>query len=103
MCFPKVLQEVRFPVPGCPAVAHSAVLLPKYFMFFYFRSKVAVFQDGKEPLPCCDLCIINMLSGRLIRHRKTARCNRNTHMRWRRWDVSITASCSEAMFILTGE
>ena len=42
--FPKVLQEVRFPVPGCPAMAHSAGRLRKHFMYRHFRSKVMVFQ-----------------------------------------------------------
>ena len=42
--FPKVLQEVRYPVPGCPAVAHSAGRLRKHFMFCHFRSMVAVVQ-----------------------------------------------------------
>ena len=49
--FPKVLQEVRYPVPGCPSVAHSAVTLCEHFMFRHFRSKVAVVQEGKKPLP----------------------------------------------------
>ena len=30
---PKVLQEVRCPVPGCPAVAHSAGRLREHFMY----------------------------------------------------------------------
>ena len=41
---PKVLQEVRCPVPGCPEVAHSAGRLHKHFMFCHFRSMVAVVQ-----------------------------------------------------------
>ena len=52
---PKVLQEVRCPVTGCPAVAHSAVRLRKHFMYSHFLSKMAVVQEGKEPLPRCDL------------------------------------------------
>ena len=30
---PRILQSVRFLVPGCPAVAHSAVRLQEIFMF----------------------------------------------------------------------
>ena len=71
--FPKVLQEVRCTVPGCPVVAHSAGRLREHFMFFHFRSNVEVFQEGKEPLPRCDLCRMHMPAGRLIRHRKAAR------------------------------
>ena len=39
-----------------------------------------------------------MPSGRLIRHRKTAQCDRNTQMRWRQRDVAITAKCLEDTF-----
>ena len=44
VCFPKVLQEVIFPVPGYTAVAHSAGRIHKHFMFCHFRSMVAVVQ-----------------------------------------------------------
>ena len=52
---PKVIQEVRCQVPGCPAVAHRAVRLQELFMYRHFISKMAVIQEGKELLPCCDL------------------------------------------------
>ena len=52
---PKVIQEVRCQVPGCPAVAHRAVRLHEHFMYRHFISKMAVIQEGKEPLPCCEL------------------------------------------------
>ena len=60
---PKVIQEVRCPVPGCLAVAHSAGRLSEHFMFCPFRSNVLVVQEGKEPLPRCDLCIMHMPEG----------------------------------------
>ena len=71
--FPKVLQEVRCTVPGCPVVAHSAGKLREHFMFCHFRSKVSIVQEGKELLPRCDMCGMNMPTGRLIRHMRTAR------------------------------
>ena len=40
---PRVLETVDFLVQGCPAVAHIARRLQGYFMYGYFRSKVAVF------------------------------------------------------------
>ena len=100
--FPKVLQEVRCPVPGFPVVAHITVRLREHFMFCHFRSQMAVFQEGKELLPCCDLCVMHIPEGGVIRHRKTARCNRNTQMRRRLWDVATAAKCLEATFSLTG-
>ena len=46
---------------------------------------------------------MHMPAGRLIKHRRTARCNKNTQMRWRRRYVAIANKCTEATFSLTGE
>ena len=73
MSLPKVLQEVRCPVPGCPAVEHSAGRLFKNFMFCPFRSKEVVVQEGKELLPRCDMCRIHLPERRIIRHRMMAK------------------------------
>ena len=70
---PGVLQEVKCPVPGCLSVAHSAGRLHEHFMYQHFISKVAVVQEGTEPLTHCDLCGINLPEGWIIRHRRTAR------------------------------
>ena len=101
--FPRVLKEVKCLVPGCLEVAHSAVRLHKFFIYLHFRSKAAVFQEGTEPLPHCDFCGMHMPAGRIIRHKKTARCNKNTQMRWRRRDVEISARCLEETLSLIGE
>ena len=58
--FPKVLQEVRFPVPGFPAVAHIAIRIREHFMFHHFIYKVVVVQEGKEPLLRYDMCGIHV-------------------------------------------
>ena len=71
--FPKVLQEVICTVPGCPVVAHSAGRLRENFMFRHFRSKVAVVQEGKDPMHRYDLCGMYIPADRLISHRNTAR------------------------------
>ena len=57
-------------------------------------------QEGKDPLPCCDMCGMHIPEGRPIQHRKMARFNRSTQMRLRRRDVEITAKCLEATFSL---
>ena len=103
MSSPKVLHEVICMGTGCPVVVHSAGRLREHFMIRHFRFKLAVFQERKEPLPRCELCGMKILAGRLIGYRKTARCNRNTHMRRRRRDVAIAARCLEATFSLKGE
>ena len=79
--FPMVLHSARCLVPGFPAVAHSVGRLREHFMFRQFWSQIAVVQEGKEPLPRCDLCIMHMPVGRLIKNRRTARCNWNIQMR----------------------
>ena len=101
--FPKVLQRVIYPMPGLPAVAHSAGRLCKHFMYQHFRSKVEVVQEGREPLLRCELCGIYMPAGRLIKHRNTVRCDKNTQIRCSRQDVAIVARFLEATFSLTGE
>ena len=53
--FPRVLKKVKCPVPGCPAIAHSVGRLQEHFMYRHFQSKVAVVQEGVEPLNRCDL------------------------------------------------
>ena len=56
-----------------------------------------------EPFPRCDMCGINIPTGRLIRNLRTARCGRNMQMRLRRRDVEITASFMGATFSLVGD
>ena len=84
-------------------VAHSEGRLRENFMYHHFRSKVAMVQEVEDPLPRCDLCVIHITAGRIIRHRRTARCNKNNQMRWRRRDVAIADRYSEVTFSLIGE
>ena len=72
-------------------------------MYRHFLSKVAVVQEGLEPLPHCNLCVIHMPAGQIIRHKRTACSEKNTQMRWHRRDAMIKSMCSEAKFSLTGE
>ena len=71
--FPRILKLVESPVPGCTEKAHISGRMRGNFMYGHFRSKVAVLQEGSEPLPQCDMCGIHMLVGRLIKHRRTVR------------------------------
>ena len=72
-------------------------------MYRHFFSCIVVVQEGMDPLPCCDLCGIQMPAGRLIKHQQTQGCNRNTQIRWQRRDVAIASQCAEASFSLMGE
>ena len=97
------MQEVQLLVPSCLVVAHIVGCLCEHFMYHHFRSKVDLVQEGAELLPCYDLCGMHMPLGRLIKHHRTARCDKNTHIRWWRRDVAIADKCSEATFSRTGE
>ena len=72
-------------------------------MFQHFRYRIAVVQEGKEPLTHCNLCVMNMPAGWLIKHLRKERCNQNMHMRWQRRDLDIAAKCMEETFSLTGK
>ena len=100
---PRVLQKAKFPAPGCPEVAHSAGRLREHLIYRHFWSKMAVFQEGVELLPRCESCVMHMPAGRLIKHQRTARCDKNSHMRWWRRDVAIADKFTEETFSLTGE
>ena len=101
--FPRLLQEVKCPVPGCPVEVHSAGRLREHFMYRHFRSKVVVVQYMTKLLTRCALRVMHMPAWRIIRHRRTACCNKNTQMRWRRRDVEIVARYSDATLSLIGE
>ena len=78
--FPRVLKLVKCPESGCLAVVHSAVCLQEIFMYQHFRSQVAVVQEGAETLTRCDLCVMHMPEGPLIKHLLKERCNKNNQM-----------------------
>ena len=56
-----VLNTVKLQVPGCLAVAHRAGCLCKHFLYQHLLLQVALVQEGKDLLPCCDLCNMNVL------------------------------------------
>ena len=67
------------------------------------RSKVALVQEGGEPMTHCELCWMHMPAGRLIKNRKTERCDKNTQMLWRSRDVAIADKRLEETLSITGE
>ena len=60
-------------MPGCMEKAHSTGRMREHLMYGHFRSKVAVLQEGSEPLPQCGICGMHMLVGRLINHKRTVK------------------------------
>ena len=72
-------------------------------MYRHFFARIGVMQEGRDPLPLCELCGMHMPAGQLLEHQRTQQCDWKTQMRWRRRDVAITSQCAEAAFSLTGE
>ena len=97
--FSRVLKVARWPVIGCPAVAHNMVWMREHFR--HFLSWIAVVQEDREPLPFCNLCGTHIPVGRLLKHHRTKQCDWNIQMRWKRRDVAIASRCMEASFSLT--
>ena len=72
-------------------------------MYRHLWSKVTVVEEGEEPLPCCNFFRMYMPVGRIIKHQRTALCDKNSQIRWQRRDVAIADRCSEATFGLIEE
>ena len=45
---------------------------------------------------------MNMPVGRIVKHQRTQRCNRNTQMRWWTRYLAIMIECMEEFFSFTG-
>ena len=90
-------------MPSCLEKAHSAGRVQENFMYRNFCLKVAVLQYKSEPLTQCKMCGMQMLAGRLIRHREKSRCFKNTEMRLMWKYVEVTSRCVEMGFNLTGK
>ena len=93
MSFPRILNLVDYPVEGCPAKAKIPGRLREHFMFRHLKLKVAIFQEGQEPLPWCNQCGVHMQAARLFKHGQSDKCHKSTEIRiWKR-DVEMAARC----------
>ena len=63
---------------GCPARTKTLGRLRENFMFQHKKSKVAILQEGPEPLPRCDQCGMHMPEVRIFKHRKFDKCHKAT-------------------------
>ena len=77
--------------------------MQEHFIYRNFLLKVAVLQEGREPLTLCNMCRIHMPLGWMIKHWRTARCFNNMDIRIRQRDVEFASRCLEMEFRLTGE
>ena len=60
-----------------------------------------VLQEGRQPLPCCDMCGIHIPVGRMLKYWRTAHCFKNIEIRIRCRDVEVGIQCMEMELILT--
>ena len=78
---PRIPKLVDCPVEGCPAKAKTPERLREHFMYSHWKSKVAIFQEGPEPLLWCDQCGMHIQATRLFKHRKSDKCHKLTERR----------------------
>ena len=86
---------------GCPKKALIAGKMQEHFMYRQFFSKVAVLQEGCEPLHQCGMFEVHMTEGRLIKNRRTVRYFNNTEIRINWKAVEVISWCVNMEFTLT--
>ena len=101
--FYRILKSVDCPVEGCPAKAKTPGRLREHFMFRHWKSKVAIFQEGPEPLPRYYQCKIHMQAARLFKHRQLEKCHKSMERQVRQRDVEMAERCGGMEFKLDGE
>ena len=79
--FPRILKSVDCQVEGLESKAQTPGRLRENFMFRHWDLKVAILQEGPEPLPRCDQCEMNMQTARLFKHRQLEKCHKATERR----------------------
>ena len=76
--FSCILKSVDCPVEVCPAKAKTPGRLREHFLFRHCKSKVAILQEGPEPLPRCDQCGMHMQAARLFKYWQSEKCHKLT-------------------------
>ena len=61
--FLRVLKTARLPVTGCLEVAYSMGRMREHFMYRQFFLLIVAVQEGREPLPQCNLFGMHMPAG----------------------------------------
>ena len=81
--FPRIINLVECLVEGYPTRAKNLGRLRELFMFRHWKSKVAILQEGTEPLPRCDQCGMHMPEARLFKYRQLDKCHKLTERKLR--------------------
>ena len=72
-------------------------------MFHHWKSKVAILQEGQEPLPGCDQCGMHMQVARIFKHQQSEKCHKLTEIRLRQRDLEMAEKCGGMEFSLDGK
>ena len=87
---------------GCPARGKPPERLREHFMFRNWKLKVAILQEGTEPLPQCEQWGMHMQAGILFKHIQSDKCNKSTERRLQQRYVEMAARCGEMEFSIEG-
>ena len=87
--FHRVLKTMLCPVPGSLAIENIVGRLWEHFIYRHFHSRVELVQERRETLPRCRKYGMNFPAGRILKHQRMARCDKNEQMCWQRRDVAI--------------
>ena len=93
--FPPVLKLVACTVDGFLERANCPGRRREHFMYWHWKLKVPIIQEGSEPLPRCNHCGMLMPVAQLVNHRRTAICEKATETHIRRRDVDMVERCGE--------
>ena len=74
--FPHILKSVECPGGGCLAKEKTLRKLQDRFMYRRWKLKVAIMQEGPEPLPRCDQCCMHIPSARIFKHTHMDNCEK---------------------------
>ena len=91
--FPWLLKLVVCPVYGCPVRVINPGRLREHFMYRHWKSKVAILQELPVPLSQCNNYGIHMPALRMMKNRRTDRCEKSMEMWLRRRGVEMAERC----------
>ena len=79
--FPRIINLVEYLVEGCLAMKKTPGRLMEHFMFRHCKSKVAILQEGPEPLPLCNKCGMHIQATRHFNYQHSDKCHKLTERR----------------------
>ena len=96
--FLRILKSVELPVEGCLERGKKPGRLCEHFVYCHWKYRVAIIQEGPNPLPRFDRCGMHMQADRLFDYKNMAKCDRAMKRRLRRRDVEMAVRCDEVEF-----